>query len=363
MAGLAGDDDSSFFGDDDVIDGEEFCYGPFDAEDLCYGTFEADDGEEFCYNPFAAAAGGGDGGGEEFCVSGFSFHDLSDAHETGVPRDDDPLPQTLARSSSSRSFDFDGELATTLAEIMSAVHLSDDDDEEEEGEVVEGLMVSAFDLDTAMAIGNFVEDLQVVMGDEEIGQEEEEEREFVGDGEGMMPNGSEFGLPRVVSGTAVGFRMMVDADDTDSDDFTFVELLGAEVGEAGNGAAAIARPSRASQLVVESLPEAMLSEGEASSGCAVCKDCFSSGQLVALLLCKHYFHGDCIWPWLAMRNTCPVCRQQVCTDDPEYEKHMARRVVVLAPVENQGAPAQSGGDRATMGAEGVAENGPEQSSS
>uniref|UniRef100_A0A0E0CH43 RING-type domain-containing protein n=1 Tax=Oryza meridionalis TaxID=40149 RepID=A0A0E0CH43_9ORYZ len=385
MAGLAGDD-SSFFGDDGDGDGDEFCYGPFDVEDLCYGASDVDDDwEEFCDGPFAGG-GGGDGGVEEFCVSGFSVRDLSDAsssggHETGDPHDDDPLPQTLARSPSSRSLDSDGDLSATLHQIVSAMRLSEDEEEEEEELLVhghghgvgiggggdeDGFMVSAFDLDTAMAIGGILEDIHEVMGADEVRGEVVVEEEEAGNGGGIMPNGFEFGPPRVISGTAAGFRMMVDADDTDSDDFQFVEVLrGGQAREAGAGMSM--RPSLASQLVVESLPEAMLSEEEGSRGCAVCKDCFTSGQIVALLPCKHYFHGDCIWPWLAIRTTCPVCRHHVRMDDDDYEQRMARRVIVLAAVEHQGAPAQGCGDSATMGAEGasecVVENGPEKTSS
>uniref|UniRef100_A0A0D9YNL0 RING-type domain-containing protein n=1 Tax=Oryza glumipatula TaxID=40148 RepID=A0A0D9YNL0_9ORYZ len=389
MAGLAGDD-SSFFGDDGDGDGDgdEFCYGPFDVEDLCYGASDVDDDwEEFCDGPFGGGDGPFGGGGvEEFCVSGFSVRDLSDAsssgaRETGDPHDDDPLPQTLARS-----LDSDGDLSATLHQIVSAMRLSEDEEEEEEEEEeellvlghghgvgiggggdVDGFMVSAFDLDTAMAIGGILEDIHEVMGADEVREEVVVEEEEAGNGGGIMPNGFEFGPPpRAISGTAAGFRMMVDADDTDSDDFQFVEVLGGgQVREAGAGMSM--RPSRASQLVVESLPEATLSEEEASRGCAVCKDCFASGQIVALLPCKHYFHGDCIWPWLAIRTTCPVCRHQVRTEDDDYEQRMARRVIVLAAVEHQGAPAQGCGDSATMGAEGasecVVENGPEKTSS
>ncbi|XP_006647002.2 uncharacterized protein LOC102721136 [Oryza brachyantha] len=371
MAGLAGDD-SSFFGDDEGYgEGEGFCYGPFDVEDFCYGTLSEDSGEEeFCYAPFGD---GGGGGGEEFCVSGFAVEDLSDVSSSDVHEireadrpHDDPLPGTLAFSSGS-----DEDLADTLHHIVSAMRISEEDEEEEGVEVLgndgggeEGLMVSAFDLDTARLIGGILEeDIQVVMGAD--GVQEEEEEEEAGNGGGIMPNGFEFGSPRVIT-AAAGFRMMVDAYDTDIyDDFEFVEMLGGQAGDADAGVST--RPSLASQLTVESLPEAALSEEEASRGCAVCMDCFASGQLVALLPCKHYFHGDCIWPWLVIRNTCPVCRHQVRTDDPEYEQRMAWRVIVLAPVEHQDASIQTGGDRATMGAEGategVAENGPEQSSS
>jgi hypothetical protein len=74
----------------------------------------------------------------------------------------------------------------------------------------------------------------------------------------------------------------------------------------------------ASIAVVESLPEATLSEEEAACGCTVCKDVFASGQSVVRLPCKHYFHGDCIRPWLAIRSTCPVCRYQLPADGDRH---------------------------------------------
>ncbi|KAL5207616.1 hypothetical protein ABZP36_032051 [Zizania latifolia] len=247
---------------------------------------------------------------------------------------DDPLPQDLAVSSSSpsRSFDSDGDLGDTLPQLVSTMRLS----------------------------GN-------------VSEEEEELSEFLiydGGGEGLTESWFDdpdtfWGLIADLPDSAVGFDfgspILVDTNDTDSDDFEFRVLTG-HVGEAAAGITT--RPFHASRTVVDSLPEATFSEEEASRGCAVCKDCFASGQLAALLPCKHFFHGDCIWPWLAIRNTCPVCRHQLRMDDPEYQQRMARRVIVLVPLQHQEAPAQTGGDRATMGAtECVAENGPEQSSS
>lgn len=59
--------------------------------------------------------------------------------------------------------------------------------------------------------------------------------------------------------------------------------------------------------------------------CAVCKDEIGVGLIAKQLPCGHRYHGDCILPWLGIRNTCPVCRHELLTDDPEYERRKAER--------------------------------------
>ncbi|XP_051197164.1 uncharacterized protein [Lolium perenne] len=109
----------------------------------------------------------------------------------------------------------------------------------------------------------------------------------------------------------------------------------------------------ASRAAVESLPEAALDEEEAARGCAVCKDVFAPGQRVVRLPCKHYFHGDCICPWLAIRSTCPMCRYQLPTDDAESRQ--APQLGALVPAARHGGAQQSGdrdggdGSQATTG--------------
>ncbi|KAF7803126.1 WPP domain-interacting tail-anchored protein 1 [Senna tora] len=74
---------------------------------------------------------------------------------------------------------------------------------------------------------------------------------------------------------------------------------------------------------MENLPVVELTmedlQGE-NVACAVCKDEILLKEKVTRLPCSHFYHGDCIRPWLSIRNTCPVCRFELPTDDPDYEQ-------------------------------------------
>ncbi|KAF8090192.1 hypothetical protein N665_0483s0030 [Sinapis alba] len=77
----------------------------------------------------------------------------------------------------------------------------------------------------------------------------------------------------------------------------------------------------ASKRVVDELPDAEITSEELSIGCAICKDEIVVEEKVKRLPCKHYYHKECIVPWLGIRNTCPVCRYELPTDDLEYERN------------------------------------------
>ncbi|EQC32347.1 hypothetical protein SDRG_10094 [Saprolegnia diclina VS20] len=82
----------------------------------------------------------------------------------------------------------------------------------------------------------------------------------------------------------------------------------------------------ASKSVVESLPVVHITEEDVAKNqdCAVCKDMFAVKDEIRRLPCTHDFHPDCILPWLAQHNSCPVCRFELPTDDQEYENHKQR---------------------------------------
>ncbi|MCL7032693.1 hypothetical protein MKW94_013699 [Papaver nudicaule] len=79
----------------------------------------------------------------------------------------------------------------------------------------------------------------------------------------------------------------------------------------------------AAQCFVDNLPCVVISEEhEEHDGlvCAVCKDPLPIGTTANQLPCLHLYHPSCILPWLNSRNSCPLCRYELPTDDKEYEE-------------------------------------------
>ena len=105
---------------------------------------------------------------------------------------------------------------------------------------------------------------------------------------------------------------------TDDEQYTEYAALFAQFGEDDNPIQG--RPP-ASKAVVENLESILITEGSENDNviCAVCKDEMNVGETAKQLPCYHQYHEDCIMPWLGIRNTCPVCRHELPTDDPAYE--------------------------------------------
>lgn len=84
----------------------------------------------------------------------------------------------------------------------------------------------------------------------------------------------------------------------------------------------------AAKSAVEGLPDIKITEellASDSSQCAVCKDSFELNEEAKQMPCKHIYHKDCILPWLEIHNSCPVCRYELPTDDPDYENRRTGR--------------------------------------
>ncbi|KAI4339181.1 hypothetical protein MLD38_024147 [Melastoma candidum] len=82
-----------------------------------------------------------------------------------------------------------------------------------------------------------------------------------------------------------------------------------------NGISHLDRPP-ASKAAIESMPVVEIGVDHITSElhCAVCKEVFELGCDAREMPCKHIYHEDCILPWLALRNSCPVCRFEMPAD-------------------------------------------------
>ncbi|XP_037120289.1 E3 ubiquitin-protein ligase RNF115 [Syngnathus acus] len=72
-------------------------------------------------------------------------------------------------------------------------------------------------------------------------------------------------------------------------------------------------PPPAEKNTISSLPTVCISQEQTDRRleCTICREEYSSGECVRKLPCLHYFHSDCIVPWLELHDTCPVCRKSL----------------------------------------------------
>jgi len=85
----------------------------------------------------------------------------------------------------------------------------------------------------------------------------------------------------------------------------------------------------ASKSVVTALPDIDIGAAEVSvqAHCGVCLVDWELGERATSLPCAHCFHRECLRPWLAQRNSCPLCRYELPTDNASYERYRKRRDV------------------------------------
>ncbi|MCD9639269.1 hypothetical protein HAX54_023677 [Datura stramonium] len=124
-----------------------------------------------------------------------------------------------------------------------------------------------------------------------------------------QPSTANFTPPTTNSATFDSSDSDSDSDGTDSDDLSF-ELF---------NSTQFRSPTLKS--FIDSLPSVKIQES--SKNCPICMDELEIDSEASQLPCKHFFHNDCIVPWLNRSNTCPLCRHKLPQEDEdEIEKDL-----------------------------------------
>ncbi|GJR85948.1 E3 ubiquitin protein ligase CIP8-like protein [Tanacetum coccineum] len=100
-------------------------------------------------------------------------------------------------------------------------------------------------------------------------------------------------------------------DNVDAREFEEIMELLAETDSLRRG------PPPAAVSFIENLMCVIVDE---ESVCVICKDNTCVGSVVNRLPCAHVYHPLCIKTWLNARNTCPLCRYELPTDDKDSDK-------------------------------------------
>jgi len=108
--------------------------------------------------------------------------------------------------------------------------------------------------------------------------------------------------------------------------------------QSGPGGAPPASQAAIDRLEVRELDEKMLGGEGKTSRCVICVDEMAKGDKASVLPCNHFFHGECVTPWLKQHNTCPVCRRPV-----EEEAAKAGKAAEFAPEETSNRAAETTG--------------------
>ena len=82
---------------------------------------------------------------------------------------------------------------------------------------------------------------------------------------------------------------------------------------------------------IESLPEA--TKEQLSEHNDVCSICFQEMNVARITNCGHYFHGCCLRKWLYVKDSCPLCHQQVLEKKSDQDTKRHTRVEVDGDAE------------------------------
>jgi len=94
----------------------------------------------------------------------------------------------------------------------------------------------------------------------------------------------------------------------------------------------------ASKKTVDALPRIKLTLENIKEfqnlNCPLCMEDCVVDEVVIKLKCSHSYHDKCIIEWLKASNTCPICRDELLTDDEDYENRKNQRRQMLRNYPN-----------------------------
>ncbi|KAK9718386.1 hypothetical protein K7432_005559 [Basidiobolus ranarum] len=85
----------------------------------------------------------------------------------------------------------------------------------------------------------------------------------------------------------------------------------------------------ASQEAMNDLRTVPLAENSKHACCICLETLYSctSAKPAKEMPCRHLFHQECIFSWLSVSNTCPLCRYGIDTDNKDYNESLHQRMV------------------------------------
>ncbi|XP_040179755.1 E3 ubiquitin-protein ligase RNF128 isoform X2 [Rana temporaria] len=76
--------------------------------------------------------------------------------------------------------------------------------------------------------------------------------------------------------------------------------------------------------------------GPDGDSCAVCIETYKANDVVRVLTCNHFFHKNCIDPWLLEHRTCPMCKCDILKSlGIAAEEDESDNAMVIASVSNE----------------------------
>ncbi|GMI96569.1 hypothetical protein like AT2G37150 [Hibiscus trionum] len=99
----------------------------------------------------------------------------------------------------------------------------------------------------------------------------------------------------------------------DIDSMTYEELLalGERIGSVNTGLSEYSISKSLAETIYHSSDQF-----QDESSCVICLEEYKDmDEVGALKTCGHKYHSPCIRKWLLMKNTCPICKSSVLTDD------------------------------------------------